>query len=69
MIGDTIKRIRQASGLNQTEFAEAIKCEQSFISKLERGKLTPSYAMAAKLLKFAKVHKVKVKIEDLFILE
>jgi transcriptional regulator with XRE-family HTH domain len=69
MIGESIKRIRKEAGMTQIEFCNAIRCEQGFISKLENGHVHPSYAMAIRFLKFAKTHKIKVSIEDLFILE
>ena len=35
-IGDRVKKIREDSGLNQTDFAEKIGVKQSFISKVEK---------------------------------
>ena len=42
--------MRQKAGLSQTELAVAAHVSQSFVAKLEAGRLDPSYARAQRLL-------------------
>jgi len=69
MISDTIKKIRMAVKMTQAAFAEAVKVEQSYVSKLELGKVNPSYGVSMRILKLATDHRIRVKLEDLFVLE
>ncbi len=66
MIGETIKRIRKEAGLDQRAFSKAIQCNQSYLSRMEREFHLPSHGLATRILKFAKLHKIKIRIEDLF---
>ena len=42
-LGDTIKLLRTEQGLTQPELAERARIEQSYLSKLENDKGTPSF--------------------------
>ena len=66
MIGQTIKRIRTEAGMDQRTFAAAIQCNQSYLSRIEREWHWPSQALAMRIIKLAKKHKIKVKLEDFF---
>jgi predicted transcriptional regulator len=57
-----IRRLRAAAGLTQSQLARATGVPQSVISKLEAGKLDPSYSNAAKLFEyFAQAQKTQGK--------
>jgi len=40
--GEIIKKLRKASGMNQTELAMKLNCDQAVISRLEKDQQTPS---------------------------
>lgn len=46
---DSIKYRRQKLGLNQKQLAQRAKVSQSFIAKLERGLIEPSYKIAKRI--------------------
>lgn len=45
-----IKKMRHRLGLTQSELAELADVSQSLITKIERGKIEPSYSLAKKIL-------------------
>ena len=49
-LGDIIKNLRIEKGLSQPEFSELAQIEQSYLSKLENNKSTPSAEMFDRLL-------------------
>jgi transcriptional regulator with XRE-family HTH domain len=49
-LGDIIKNLRIEKGLSQPEFSELAQIEQSYLSKLENNKSTPSADMFDRLL-------------------
>ncbi|TFW29072.1 helix-turn-helix domain-containing protein [Duganella callida] len=49
--GEKLKRIRTEKNLTQPQFAEAIGIEQSYLSKLENDKSTPSAEMFSSIIK------------------
>ena len=66
MIGQTVRKIRKSLDLGQIEFAKFVECNQSHLSKIERGEVEPSAKLLAKIIRFAKQKRVKVKLDDLF---
>lgn len=66
MIGKTIKRIRNEAALDQRAFAQAIECNQSYLSRIERELHLPSHGLVMRIIRFAKSRKIKVKLEELF---
>jgi transcriptional regulator with XRE-family HTH domain len=42
LVGDNVRRIRQARGLTQEQFAERSGFSQQYLSTLERGRRNPS---------------------------
>lgn len=44
-----LKKIRQRTKLNQTDFANKIGFSQSYVSKVEAGKILPCYELLAVL--------------------
>lgn len=42
LVGDNVKRLRQAKGLTQEQFAERSGFSQQYISDLERGRRNPT---------------------------
>ena len=55
IVGKHIRSIRAELGLNQTDFAKLLKCNQSNVSKIEQGILLPTLPMYATLYKKAKL--------------
>jgi len=49
MIGHTIRRLREARGLSQEDLALATHMSSSYLSKLERGFVSPTAAVLQKL--------------------
>ncbi len=60
-LGKNIKRYRKLCGLTQEELAFKIGCHQTYIGKLELGKVNPS----VKLL-FCITRATKITLVDLF---
>lgn len=52
--------------MTQEEFAKAIGWAQSSLSECENNKRTPTIGNVNKVLKFAKLKKIKIKFEDFF---
>ena len=48
-------RIRKALGMNQTEFARAVRVSQATVSRWERGVQFPSYAAAKRIAALSNV--------------
>ncbi len=54
---------RKKFGLTQKELADAVKVSQSLITKLESGKLEPSYSIACRIFRFLdEYYNIKEKI-------
>lgn len=51
MIGDTIKQIRKAKNINQSQFCEKIQINKGHFSQIESGKAKPSLAILEKIAK------------------
>lgn len=63
-ISITIKKIRNTVGMSQAKFAKELDIKQSVVCRYETGKAFPALETIRKIYKFAKAHKVKVKLED-----
>lgn len=50
-IGEKIKQLRQSRNMTQPALADALEIEQSYLSKLENGKATPSSDIFEQILK------------------
>jgi len=55
MIGDTIKELRLAKGLNQVELAEKLGITKQSVSNYEKDNIAPSIDMVVKLANFFEV--------------
>lgn len=55
-LGEKLRQLRQARNLTQPEVAEAIGIEQSYLSKLENGKYTPSSDVFSRVLDVFKIN-------------
>lgn len=64
-----IKRMRKRFGLTQTELAKKIGISQSLITKIESGRINPSYAKAKKIFEFldSLEEKEKVKVSEVMV--
>ena len=64
-ISNQIRRLRfEANEMTQDELAKAVSCSRQTINALEKGKYTPSLALAFKLARV-----FKVNVEDVFLYE
>ncbi|MEQ9403210.1 MAG: helix-turn-helix transcriptional regulator [Cyclobacteriaceae bacterium] len=61
LVGKELKSLREQAGLTQNELAVKIGKDTDYLSKIERGKRTPSLKT---LITIAKV--LNVKLHDLF---
>ncbi len=61
-IGSKIRELRKDKGLTVTELAKSVGCSPSFISQLERGKVSPSIATLKKI-----TDALGINIVDLFL--
>lgn len=59
-----VEKFRKAAGLNQDEFAKAIRVSRQTVSSIETGKYNPSLELAFTIADFFKKH-----IEEIFIHE
>lgn len=50
-LGNAIKKVREAKGLSGKEAAAACKLDQSHYSRIERGKIDPTFSIVAKIAK------------------
>lgn len=60
-----LRQIRIKHGLKQDEFARQLGFTQSYISKVEAGKLNPSYELMVMLRRFCKLNINKLIDEEL----
>jgi len=54
-LADTIKKHREAMGMNQATLAKLVKVSQSYISKIEAGKIDPRVTEAFKIFQVLKI--------------
>jgi DNA-binding XRE family transcriptional regulator len=62
---ELLKHIRKSSGMNQRTFAEELGITQAYICMLEKGKRDIKFDLAYKIMKLAKKHGVKTRIDHL----
>lgn len=60
-----LKKIRLKHGLKQDDFARELGFTQSYISKVEAGKLNPSYELMVMLRRFCKLNINKLIDEEI----
>jgi len=60
-LGENLKRIRTKKNINQTELAETLNVDKSFVSNIENGKNNPTLSTIANLAKA-----LKVPVNELF---
>lgn len=58
---NSLKEIRTARAVTQESLAEAVGVSRQTIISIEKGKYTPSVALAIRIAKF-----FKVRVEDIF---
>jgi putative transcriptional regulator len=61
VVGDGVRRRRQAIGWTQVELAEAADLSPNYVARLERGELGPSFFVAHRLARSLGTH-----VGDLF---
>jgi len=61
IIGDKIKKVREAKGLSQKEVALSLKMDPAQYSRIENGKTDPSFSSIEKIAKA-----LGVELSDLF---
>ena len=54
-LGENLKKIRMTKNITQTELAETLGVDKSFISNIENGKANPTLSTIAGLAKVIKV--------------
>lgn len=54
-LGENLKKIRMTKNITQTELAETLGVDKSFISNIENGKANPTLSTIASLAKVLKV--------------
>ena len=64
IVGKNLKRLRKERGLNQEEFARAIRVSRQTVSSIENGKYNPSLELAFVIANF-----FGMKIEEIFVYE
>lgn len=62
---ENIKKIRLALCMSQAEFSRVLDVTCSTISCYERGKRKPSFATIRKMINLAKLHNIKIKLDDI----
>jgi transcriptional regulator with XRE-family HTH domain len=60
-LGENLKKIRTGKNITQTEFAEKLGVDKSFVSNIENGKNNPTLSTITNLAKA-----LKVQVEELF---
>lgn len=55
-LGENIKRIREKAGKTQEELAREAKIHVSYLSRIERGVVNPSYNILGKIAKPLKIN-------------
>jgi len=48
-LGENLKKIRTKKNITQTELAETLKVDKSFVSNIENGKTNPTLATIVKI--------------------
>jgi transcriptional regulator with XRE-family HTH domain len=51
MLGNNLKRIREAKNMSQGDIMRSLGCSRSYISNIENGKTNPTLSTIAKLAK------------------
>lgn len=64
ILSKNIKEKRKALGLTQYELAEALNVEDKYISRIETGTSTPSFALLEKI-----ANVLNINLAELFIIE
>ncbi|QQR76651.1 helix-turn-helix transcriptional regulator [Candidatus Nomurabacteria bacterium] len=60
-LGENLKKIRSKKNITQTELAQTLNVDKSFISNIENGKNNPTLSTITNLAKA-----LKVQVEELF---
>jgi transcriptional regulator with XRE-family HTH domain len=60
-LGENLKRIRTNKNITQTELAETLGVDKSFVSNIENGKTNPTLSTITNLAKA-----LKIKVDELF---
>ncbi len=60
-LGENLKKIRSKKNITQTELAQALNVDKSFISNIENGKNNPTLSTITNLAKA-----LKVQVDELF---
>ncbi|MFZ3012045.1 MAG: helix-turn-helix transcriptional regulator [Minisyncoccia bacterium] len=60
-LGENLKKIRTKKNITQTELAETLNVDKSFVSNIENGKNNPTLSTIANLAKA-----LKVPVDELF---
>lgn len=60
----TIRKIRLALCLEQSEFADQIKTSKQAVWQYEKGVRRPRFPTIRKILELAKKHKINAEVED-----
>lgn len=60
-LGENLKKIRTKKNITQTELAETLSVDKSFVSNIENGKNNPTLSTIANLAKA-----LKVPVDELF---
>lgn len=60
-LGENLKKIRIKKNITQTELAETLNVDKSFVSNIENGKNNPTLSTIANLAKA-----LKVPVDELF---
>lgn len=60
-LGENLKKIRTKKNITQTELAETLNVDKSFVSNIENGKNNPTLSTIANLAKA-----LKVSVDELF---
>jgi len=65
-LGDAIKKVREAKGLSQKEASAACKLDQGHFSRIEGGKMDPTFSIVVKIAKGLKVQLYELFRADAF---
>lgn len=60
-LGENLKKIRSKKNITQTELAQTLNVDKSFVSNIENGKNNPTLSTITNLAKA-----LKVQVEELF---
>lgn len=64
-INHLIEEMLYRARISQEKLSEKLGCKQSTVSRIKTGKQIPTLKMSQKIVDFAKIYKIKVKLEDL----